>query len=302
MCDEAGPFRSVTEPRIWIDAEYFAPLRGRIRVSACRACGLHITTPRPDDAALNGFYSKDGYGCHSVEGGSNPDLTLNLAPGASTSGGSGASSSWLDIGCGAGALIRAALQRGFDARGVEIGDRARARLQQDGLIVYRDLAGCREAGFRPAIVSMITVLEHIADPGRTLEEIRDALAPGGHLIVVVPNLQSLRARFGWLLPVETFPGAQKHMAFPIHLVYYTRRHLQRLLQSHGFTITASGTHGFGLEMFDRAGAKPKAYQPNAEAGPTRSGISRVIRSAAKRILSDTYSGEDLWMVARAEPR
>ncbi len=269
-------------------------MRGRIQVSTCRGCGLHITTPRPDDAALKGFYSKDGYDCHSIEGGSNPDLTLNLAPGAP--------SSWLDIGCGAGALIRAALKRGFDARGVEIGDRARTRLQQDGLTVYRDLSGCREAGFRPVIVSMITVLEHIADPGHTLEEIRDVLAPGGHLIVVVPNLQSLRARFGWLLPVERFPGAQKHMAFPIHLVYYTRRHLQRLLQSHGFTITASGAHGFGLEMFDRVGAKPKAYQLNAEAGPRRNGISRVIRSAAKRILSDTYAGEDLWMVARAEPR
>jgi hypothetical protein len=131
-----------------------------------------------------------------------------------------------------------------------------------------------------------------------LGEIRELLAPGGHLIVVVPNLGSLRARAGWLLPVDRFPGAQKHMAFPIHLVYYTRRHLKSLFESQGFTVTASGSFGFGLEMFDRPDASPKAYRPASDAQANRNAISRLVRSVAKRILSVTHAGEDLWMVAR----
>lgn len=296
VCGGQGPFLHIVEPEIWIGEAYFAPLRGRIHVSSCRQCGLHLVTPRPDDSALAGFYSRDGYACHTVEGGSRPDVILNLVP-PTLQG----VSSWLDIGCGAGALIQTAKQRGWDARGVEIGEGARNRLLQQGLTVYPDLPACRQAGFRPDIVSMITVLEHIAEPGSMLEEIRSILSPGGHLLVVVPNLESLRARFGWVLPVQQFPGAQKHMAFPIHLVYYTRRHLRRLLESHGFTVTASGSHGFGLEMFDRPGAQPKAYQPTAAKGTNRNAVSRTLRSLAKRILSVTHTGEDLWMIARARP-
>ena len=165
--------------------------------------------------------------------------------------------------------------------------------------MYPDLAACRESGFRPDVVSMITVLEHIADPGRMLDEIRDLVAPGGHLIVIVPNLKSLRARVGRLLPVDRFPNSQLHTAFPIHLVYYTRRHLQRLLEGHGFELCSSGAFGFGLEVFDRPGSSPRAFQAQAAVPVQRNAISRVVRSAAKRILSMTHTGEDLWMVARA---
>ncbi len=149
---------------------------------------------------VDGFYSLPGYRCHTLEGASKPSLTLNRIANPEYR-------SWLDFGCGWGALAQAARERGYDARGVEVGDLARSSLRQRGLAAYANLSECRASGFRPDVVSLIHTLEHLADPRELLREIHSTMNPQGSLIVEVPNLKSLRARAGVLLPKNRYPDS-----------------------------------------------------------------------------------------------
>ncbi len=251
--------------------------------------------PRPTPEKLRGFYSLPGYSCHTVEGASKPRLTLNRIANPEYT-------SWLDFGCGWGALVEAARKRGYDARGVEVGELARASMHQRGLTGYRNLFECRAAGFRPDVVSLIHTLEHLADPRERLREIHSTMNPQGSLIVEVPNLKSLRARAGVLFPKKRYPEAQAYYAFPIHLVYYTMDSLRRLLESSGFQIGATGAYGFGLEIFAVPGKMdgdsqqlPPSSPPPA---PGQSKRFEFVRNRTKAMLSRFHLGEHIWVLAR----
>jgi hypothetical protein len=252
--------------------------------------------PRPTPEMLEGFYSLNTkYPCHKPEGSSEPSLWLDKIEAGHTS--------WLDFGCGWGALIETARKRGYDARGVELGERARASLAQRGLPAYATLAECKADGFQPEVVSLIHVLEHIAYPRPLLGEIRSMMAARGVLVIEVPNLKSARARAGIFFPKNKYPNAERYCAFPIHLVYYTVSTLCRLLRSSGYEIVGTGAHGFGLEIFERPAAQRtgESKQP-APSGP-RGGSGhqkklRFLRSATKKLLSETYLGEHIYVVAR----
>jgi len=284
------------EPKVWIGEEHFADLRGRIAISQCCDCGVELTRPRPNAEALNRFYAAPGYGCHTLEGGSDPSAVLSLV--------GGSPGSWLDFGCGAGALIEAARARGWDVRGIEVGKLARNRLIQSGDQVYADLDECRSSGFRPDVVSMETVLEHIADPVGLLKGLREIMPRGGRFVVVVPNVRSLRARAGAWMPVEKYPNAQRHTAFPIHLIYYTAKHLQRLVERCGFQVESRGAYGLGLEIFDRADsgatARGCAGSPVAPAKPSvKRKRLQWARNAIKLAFSKLSLGEHVYIVARS---
>jgi SAM-dependent methyltransferase len=103
----------------------------------------------------------------------------------------------LDIGAGAGALVRQARDLGIDAAGVEPSRalvESAARL--NGVVL---LQGCFPhpalADRQFDIITIIDVIEHLSAPVDLLRHAADALAPDGILVVVTPDLGSVAARF-----------------------------------------------------------------------------------------------------------
>jgi SAM-dependent methyltransferase len=107
----------------------------------------------------------------------------------------------------------------------------------------------REARFDLAICT--EVLEHLLWPHFLLKEIHRVLAPGGHLIVSVPNMASLSYRFAWLMghlpscaASGNLPQAMGSTSYEIeggrtrggHVVDFTMQRLHRLLETAGFAI------------------------------------------------------------------
>ncbi|TWA77065.1 methyltransferase family protein [Azospirillum brasilense] len=96
----------------------------------------------------------------------------------------------LDIGCGTGPLLQSAaqLRPGWSLAGAEQDDRVRDRiLAIPGVALFH--AGplnALDATFD--VVSMVHVLEHVADPAGFLRQAASLLAPGGRLLVQVPSL------------------------------------------------------------------------------------------------------------------
>src|SRR5215210_208851 len=85
------------------------------------------------------------------------------------------------------------------------------------------------------------VLEHLVDPVAVLSRAREWLAPGGRLIVVVPNADSLHRQLGVKLGLLPATDALNEQDLEIgHRRVYRRETLEADLSAAGFDVTARG--------------------------------------------------------------
>jgi SAM-dependent methyltransferase len=140
----------------------------------------------------------------------------------------------LDIGAGPGGFPALALERGWDASAIEINVESVENMLKEGMrVIVKPL---ELADLPPASVDLVTmweVLEHLADPGLVLAEARRLLAPGGALLILVPNAGSLVTR---LLHEKshTFGGHS-------HLNHFNVKSLTALLAKHRYELAEMET-------------------------------------------------------------
>lgn len=117
----------------------------------------------------------------------------------------------LEVGCGAGILLQAMRDAGFEVVGLEPSHAATARARQRGLNVYQGYFPSAELSAKEkpfAAVVMTHVLEHIGTPLEVLRTV-GAAAPGGKLLLVQTNWRGLvplvrgRKWYAWV-PDEHF--------------------------------------------------------------------------------------------------
>lgn len=140
----------------------------------------------------------------------------------------------LDVGCWTGSLLEAARRRGWDAAGIEPSLWAASRAGERSLTVHN--CELNEAPLEPGsfqTVVMCDVLEHLADPGVALDQVSELLETGGVLYLTVPDAGSRLARA---------MGRHWWSVMPMHLQYFTRQSMARLLDAHRFEISHVGTH------------------------------------------------------------
>lgn len=131
----------------------------------------------------------------------------------------------LDLGAGDGRLASALARRGHRVTAVEPFRTPAA----PGVVVVRgaiEEVELPEHEFDAAV--LWHVLEHLAEPLAALERARGWLAPGGRLLVGVPNIDSLQARLGgrrWF-----------HLDPQRHVVHFTPAGLARLVERAGFRV------------------------------------------------------------------
>jgi SAM-dependent methyltransferase len=130
----------------------------------------------------------------------------------------------LDIGSSSGALLRESQVTWHGkAIGIEPGDAYRDYSQSRGAAVVSRLEDLQ--GQRFDLVTMAHVLEHLPNPVQYLRDLRmDWLAPGGHLLIEVPNLYG-------------------HQSLELsHTVAFSRRTLIETLEQAGFEIVRISSH------------------------------------------------------------
>src|SRR5207237_77592 len=133
----------------------------------------------------------------------------------------------LDVGCGAGYMLSLFRDRGFDVHGIDQSPAMIENLRTTYGI--EGVAGSFEAataGGPYDLVTCVTVLEHMLDPGATIETLAAVLAAEGFAYIEVPDAEFPRA--------EMVPD---HLAFE-HLFHFTERTLGRLLELGGFEIVS----------------------------------------------------------------
>jgi len=98
----------------------------------------------------------------------------------------------LDIGAGTGDFLAYAEQKGWTATGMEPNPKARERARNKGVLLLGDTASLPDASFD--VVTLWHVLEHVADLGGQLSELKRICRPNGWIVVAVPNYRSYDAR------------------------------------------------------------------------------------------------------------
>jgi len=111
-------------------------------------------------------------------------------------------------------------------------------------------------------------LEHLSDPGRMLELIHAALAPGSPVFLSVPNIANLYVRLNLLF--GRYPHADRGLLDRTHRVLFTRRFLRSLLASAGFDIEREAVSTIPLPLaFPRLPSSLLAALSMALEGVTR---------------------------------
>jgi SAM-dependent methyltransferase len=143
----------------------------------------------------------------------------------------------LDVGCGSGAFARMMADRGYEAVGVEPFSLGKP-VDEPGLRLIRaEFADVKAEIGTFDVVTMWHVLEHIVSPKELLEGVLDVLAPGGVLVVSVPNFASWQSRF--------FKGGWFHLDPPRHITHFDRSTLHALLEGLDLEVVSERT--FHLE-------------------------------------------------------
>ena len=123
----------------------------------------------------------------------------------------------LDVGCGKGDFVDAALNAGWDVEGIELSQPAVDIAQRFCLPVSNmDFFSEQIKNSSRDIVTMFEVIEHVPNPGEFLSRAEEIVKPGGLVYLTTPNFNSLDRR---LL------GAGWDAVHREHLTYFTPRTL-----------------------------------------------------------------------------
>jgi 2-polyprenyl-3-methyl-5-hydroxy-6-metoxy-1,4-benzoquinol methylase len=134
----------------------------------------------------------------------------------------------LDVGCGAGNQMQMLLDLGWDVIGLDVDrqavEAACARGLQAAVGDLLSMAGDQTVD----AITMVHVIEHLIDPRRHLRAAREHLEPGGRLVIITPNVDSLGARL--------FGTNWRGLEPPRHLQLFSLPALERLVAECGFEI------------------------------------------------------------------
>lgn len=209
-----------------------SPDRIHYRLVRCRRCRLVRSDPVADAEMLSKLYERShfDYGDEAK----NLQRTYGRYLTALTRFGVD-QGSLLEIGCGNGFLLEAALDLGWhNVRGVEPSREAVARASpRVRAAIVRDVMrpGLFERASFDAIC-LFQVLDHLADPGAVLDECHRLLRPEGVVLCFNHNVEALSAR---LL------GERSPIIDIEHTYLYSPSTLGRLFDDHGFEVLEVGS-------------------------------------------------------------
>lgn len=246
------------------------PLAVHFRINRCVGCGLIYSSPILDDNGARALYSEASH--TNVPAGEEDNVRRTFAGYYDLAKPHLARRDRiLDIGCDVGVLLNIARQDGFhELHGVEPNPMAadRARAVAGSVISSEFYEAIPYPPDHFDLVTLIHVVDHLVDVNRVLTKVFRELKPGGVVVSVVHNVESLLAR----VLRERFPPFNAY-----HNYFFTKRTLADLFRRRGFepiaSVSTRNVYSFGF-LAQRA-PLPGGLRRPVEALVSSVGLGRV---------------------------
>lgn len=210
----------------------------RMPVCICKGCGFLLTNPRMDQESYAAFYNSEYRPLY--EGEEKPSTRsfrlqnergerivpfvqrfLSRPP---------AETLVLEVGCGSGGVLASFRRKGYQVKGVDLGDEhLRYGVTEHGLDLETKALCDLELERPPNLIIYSHVMEHILDLPAELAVIREKLADDGLLYIEVPGVKFVQFTYG---------GDFLRMLQNAHTFHFTLRTLTNLLEINGFNRLA----------------------------------------------------------------
>ncbi len=191
-----------------------------------------ITSPQPSLENLSKYYESEEYISHTdnkkgvvnflyqkvksraLQSKTNLIFKLNKGTG-----------SLLDIGAGTGDFLKVAKDKGWNVQGVEPNENARELAAAKNIFLKETIE--EYAGSQFEVITLWHVLEHLPNLEEAIQQIENLLAPGGTLIIAVPNYNSYDSKY-----YKSFWAA---FDVPRHLWHFSKNSM-KLIFSNNLTL------------------------------------------------------------------
>ena len=207
---------------------------GIYNMHKCPACHHVYTNPRPFEKDLPTYYKSEEYISHTEKANGIRDKAYFWVQSYMLSRKSKLikrlqlpGNKLIDVGCGTGAFLKKMKESGFQVVGVEPQAEAREKASSKGLQVFENQELITDGpGNEWHLITLWHVLEHQPHCVKSLQQFYRLLAPGGWLIIAVPQYKSFDAAF-----YKQFWAAYD---LPRHLHHFSAQALVFAAQNIGF--------------------------------------------------------------------
>ncbi len=232
---------------------YFDSASQWVRVK-CAACGFHYANPQPMPETIPGLYSNDAAQASSLQRFFRQTLDQALAQPkdelaamlernekwwepeyslADFENQCGSNRRMLDVGCSVGTTMINYQCREWSVSGIDLDENAISIAKSVGLDVYLttlEAADYENESFD--LITMMDVIEHVANYKPVLRKLYGLLKPGGVLKLKTPCAES----------IIHYQYGQQWLSNDTHLLYFTRRSLLEGLSDAGFEIIGTRSY------------------------------------------------------------
>lgn len=248
-------------------------------VVQCQKCGLCFTNPRPAASSIHSFYLRSGRSPLHRSGAvkHNASNSRRLAMPRYLAGRAAITKPGrlLDFGCGSGGFLHRMREHGWQVMGLDTSPHAVEHARQDpelsilpGTLPHEDLASRRFD-----LVTMWHSLSRAHQPLQILREVHRLLAPGGKIMVAVPNIDSL--------PFRWFGSSWTGLDLPRNLTHFAPWTLHLMLERAGFRVVGP------LHMIRHSKSLRLSARRSIKQG-SRTGWRRWLRTPAVAKIASYY--------------
>jgi 2-polyprenyl-3-methyl-5-hydroxy-6-metoxy-1,4-benzoquinol methylase len=204
--------------------DYLCGVPGLFAIQKCKNCDMCYLSPAPRPGDLHKIYPEIYHKSFINQKPSwikeRVDFIRTVSPGGRL----------LEVGCSAGHFLNEARDAGYDVSGIEL-DTAAGEFARKHYGLKVEIGSIKDIKLPHSFFQLIVlfdVFEHLTEPVACLEKLISALAPGGHIVIRVPNFSSYEAR---MFKENWYP-----LDLPRHLLHFSPATLSRMLSDAGFSL------------------------------------------------------------------
>lgn len=218
-----------------VDYQFSVDTRRTFRIVRCADCGLVFTHPMPDLGKLYADTIDHVYVDSSSQRRKAAEFAVKVLARHKPAG------RLLDVGCNIGLFLDAAADR-YTTEGIELSAWAAGIAGKRHRVIQQTLSSLK-LDQQYDLITLWGVIEHFDNPRIELEAIKSALVPGGIAAFYTGDLDA------WL---PRLLGKKWWWYQGMHLFYFSRKTLTRMLADAGLEVVEYRTHRLYFQLFSLA--------------------------------------------------